>query len=648
MLKRIMLFLVMIFAVNFSLQAQPKYTIKSKRAIRAYNKAIELYQQHKMEEALESVNSALKVEDRFVEGWLLHADLLHEMNRTAEEIDSYEHAIVINPDFFPNVHFNLANALMNQGKYALAKSSYERFIGYPKIHMRYRNRALSGLKNCCFALKAMANPVDFSPENLGDSINTDYDEYWPSLTADEGTLIFTSLLPKNPNSPINAMNAQEDFFEARQQNGHWKKAAAMSAPLNSSSNEGAQSITADGRYMYFTACGRKDGIGRCDIYYSKREGDQWSTPVNLGPPVNSASWEAQPSISADGRLLFFVSNRKGGKGKMDIWVSRLLERESQGQQRWSKPQNLAFNTRDNEMSPFVHASNRSLYFASDGLVGMGGLDLYKTQRTGSHKWGKPQNLGYPVNTHGDEMGLMITARGDYAYFSSDRLKGKGKDLYRFAVPEKDQPQAVSYIKGRIFEVDQHKSLGALVQVVQLTNGDTIALLNSDPVTGEYLVCLPSGEQYAFNVQSKGYLFHSEYLNMSESRDALDPKYLDIGLKPIRKGESVILRNVFFDTNAWILKKESTLELGRLITLMKQQKTLKIEIGGHTDSSGSQSHNLLLSQKRAKAVYDYLILHGIDASRLSYKGYGAESPRADNNTEEGMRLNRRTEFVIVKE
>jgi outer membrane protein OmpA-like peptidoglycan-associated protein len=333
-------------------------------------------------------------------------------------------------------------------------------------------------------------------------------------------------------------------------------------------------------------------------------------------------------------------------GKMDIWRSNLMEVLPNGQQRWSKPENLSFNTRENEMSPFIHAGNTSLYFASDGLTGMGGYDLYHAHREGKTSWSKPENMGYPINTHGDEMGLIINARGDKAYFASDREDGQGRDIFQFSLPDNLQPVQVSYLKGRLFDALTNVNLKADVELVDLQSLDTIAILQSDQITGGYLVCLPAGKEYAFNAGAPGYLFHSEHFSMKEGEGVMDPQHLDIGLKPIREGETVVLHNVFFDTDSWELKPESRVELKKLALFLRKQSRIRIEIGGHTDSTGSRDYNIELSRNRARSVYEFLLSLGIGEDQLSFKGYGDTKAIAPNDTEEGKARNRRTEFKIL--
>ncbi len=633
--------------LGFTSNAQKKYSIKSKRAIKNYELASEAYRHMDNSKALKYLDGAIEQSPDFIEAWLFKADVLHEMGNTNLEIETYAKAIEIDASFFPNVHFNLANAYLKIGEYQNALQKYEDFLLRSKSAGRNQILAKERSATCKFAIKAIENPVIFKPVNLGENVNSEFDEYWPSLTADEELLVFTRLLTEKKEGAEVKMKRQEDFYTSRKNDSLWMPAEPLSIVINTEMNEGAQSITADGKYMYFTACDRSNGYGRCDIYYSVREGNVWSTPINLGKPINSKDWEAQPSISADGRELYFVSNRKSGKGKMDIWHSRLIGTMADGKQVWSQPTNLAINSADNEMSPFIHVGNQYLVFSSDGLTGMGGYDLFKTERNKDGKWSDPENLGYPINTFNDEIGLTINAKGNKAYFSSDRLKGKGKDIFSFDMPVNLQPQSASWLKGNVLDANSKKNVVASLLLIDLMSNDTIAQINSDRTDGSFLVCLPSGREYLFSAEAENYLFYSEHFEMMNDQEKSNPQQLDIYLKRIEKGKEIVLRNVFFEIDSWDILPKSESELTRLYDLLNKYPNLRIEIGGHTDDTGSEKHNLSLSNNRAKAVCDYLISMGIETSRLTYNGYGALHPIADNKTEKGKSLNRRTEFKVLE-
>jgi outer membrane protein OmpA-like peptidoglycan-associated protein len=395
--------------------------------------------------------------------------------------------------------------------------------------------------------------------------------------------------------------------------------------------------------MYFTACNRPDGLGNCDLYFSAFNNGKWSEPYNLGAPVNTNHWESTPSISADGKTLFFSSSRPGGYGGKDIWLTRLNDKN-----KWTEPVNLGsvINTEGDEMSPFIHFDGKTLYFASDGRVGMGGFDLFVSRMKDDSTWTEPQNLGYPINTFNDEMGLIIESGGQKAYYSSVRDKSRGKDIFSFNLYEAVRPNPVSYIKGKVYDKMTGRLLKAEYELINLSTGKII-IKNVTDDTGNFLVCLPSGYNYGINVSKPGYLFYSENFMLEGIHTASKPYIKKIVLNPAIVGEKMQLSNVFYEIDSWQLKKESITELDNLVSLLSENSNLVMEIGGYTDSTGSEQYNMALSEKRALSVVNYLIKRGISSDRLKYKGYGNTSPLGDNVTSEGRKLNRRTEAKIVE-
>ena len=502
--------------------------------------------------------------------------------------------------------------------------------------------AAKSIKNCQFALKAMKKPVPFNPESVGTGINSIDDEYWPSITADGQVLMFTRQ-PNKITDPGFTGIVQEDFYISYFSDNKWQKAFNAGAPLNTIQNEGAQTLSSDGSYMFFTACNRPGGMGNCDIYFSSFTDGKWSEPSNLGAPVNTSHWESTPSISADGKALFFSSSRPGGFGGKDIWLTRLNEKNQ-----WTEPVNLGptINTDGDEMSPFIHFDGKTLYFASDGRVGMGGFDLFMTRLNDDSTWTEPLNLGYPINTYNDEMGLIIESGGQKAYYSSVRDKSKGKDIFSFNLYESIRPNPVSYMKGKVFDKETGKLLKAEYELINLSTGKII-MKNMTDETGNFQVCLPSGYNYGINVSKPGYLFYSENFMFEGIHTASKPYIKRIVLNPAIVGEKMQLSNVFYEIDSWQLKQESITELDNLAALLAENKNLVIEIGGYTDSTGSLQYNMSLSEKRALSVVNYLIKKGIASDRLKYKGYGNNSPLGDNVTIEGRRLNRRTEAKIIE-
>ncbi|MFO7829410.1 MAG: OmpA family protein [Bacteroidales bacterium] len=653
-----LILLLLIIVTPYIVSAQYDYSTKNKKAIKYYEEALSAFGRMDYFNAADLMQKAIKADKKFIEAHIVLSEIYMDNGNYRKAIDSYQNAIDIDPDFFPGIYFSLGQLEMVEQEFESAKKHLEKYLTYKDIKPISRSQAERKLESCKFAIHAVNNPVPFNPKNLGENINTEYNEYWPTLTADEQTLVFTRLIPKGlidygddeqkPAEEDQEMlpgmsNVQEDFYISSKINDEWSMAVNAGKKINTAGNEGAQTITADGRTMYFTACNRVNGKGRCDIYRSEKVGNEWSQPENIGAPVNSAYWEAQPSISPDGRTLYFVSNRPGGMGQKDIWKS---DRLADGT--WTKPVNLGenINTPGEEQSPFIHYDNKTLYFSSDGLIGMGGFDLFKVTRNDDNSWTEPENLGYPINTVYDEVGLIVNARGDKAFFASDRLSNRGRDLFKFELYSEIRPNPVSYLKGKVFDDDTKNNLEANFELIHLDRDEIIMKAKSDKISGEFLVCIPSNNDYALNVSKEGYLFYSDNFSLEGIHEISDPFLKDVALKPIKQGQKVVLRNIFYDTDSYELLDKSITELNKLVDFLETNSTLRIEISGHTDNVGTTDYNLQLSENRAKSVVQYLTANGISSERLTYKGYGESQPIDTNETEEGRANNRRTEIKIL--
>jgi outer membrane protein OmpA-like peptidoglycan-associated protein/tetratricopeptide (TPR) repeat protein len=617
---------------------------KSKKAIALFTAAIDNYNKQEYPSALKMLDKAIQDDPGFVDAYILKGDITMEQKNPTDAIVQYKKGIDANPEFSPILYFIVGNIELLVGRYTEAKTDFVKYISYPDQPKEKVEKANKGIKSCEFGINSMAHPVAFKPINLGDSINSPYDDYMNAVTADEQQLYLTRKIPRTHHAAEESTEFNEDFYKAIKVDSVWHKAVNMGPPINTEENEGALCISPDGKYIFFAACNRPDGYGSCDIYWSKKTGDIWSTPENLGPVVNSSSWDSQPSFSSDGKTLYFASKRPGGKGSSDIW-----ETELQSDGSWSVPVNLgdSINTKYEEMAPFIHPDNHTLYFSSRGHQGMGGFDLFVSRMDADGKWSSPVDLGYPINTYADELNLVVNAKGDLAYISSDKLGGKGgMDVYSFKLYKEAQPIAVTFFKGIVFDKETNKRLEAKFELVDLGTGKTVSHSSSDPVTGEFLLSLPTEKEYGLHVSKSGYLFYSDHFELRGEHSKSKPFIYNVPLQPIRIGVTVILKNIFFDTDKFDLKNESINELTRLVQLLKVNSGLHIEISGHTDNHGSADHNLVLSRNRAEAVYNYLIQNGIEKERLSYSGYGMTRPIDTNDTDAGRANNRRTEFSVV--
>lgn len=480
------------------------------------------------------------------------------------------------------------------------------------------------------------------PVLLPPPVNSPQGDYLPMLDATGNKLYFTSKrLGGFSKEAEGAKDSDEDLYFSVRTDGAWGEPQLLPAPLNSAGNDGAASFSADGQLMIFGACGREDGVGGCDLYFSVLEGVQWSKPQNLGNVVNGTEWDAHSTLSADGSRIIFSSNRIGGYGGEDLY---LVERNPFGE--WGVPSNLGpiINTPLTELSPFLSQDGKTLYFSSNGHPGFGETDIFKSVFENG-KWSVPVNLGRPLNTAGDDRYFTIGGSGEKGYISSSKSQGKFQ-LYEVDIPKELRPQPSIVVEGIVTNAKTNAPVAANVMVEDIKTGELIATNKSNSSTGKYLVVLPAGRTYSVSTNKEGFFFYSQRFDVSTTSFFKEIKK-DIQLRPIEKGAKIVLNNIFFETGKATLSGESRLELQRAIELMKKNPSMVIEIGGHTDNVGDDASNMRLSYDRAKSVRDYLINGGVAASRLQAKGYGKASPVADNNTEDGRQTNRRTEFVILE-
>jgi len=619
----------------------------SKKAIRHFEKAKEYFDKRQNIEAVTELKIAIKTDPEFYEAFLLIAGIYIDLGKSDDAIQSYRSSTSINPDIFPPAFFNLASLELGKGYYPEAKVHFEKFLSYSGYDEKFRTLAEQYIKNCDFAMVALKEPVPFNPKNLGPSVNSHYDEYYPGITADDQVLLYTRRIKDKQNY----FGEQEDFYVSFKREGKWSQCKNMGSPINTHYNEGSPSISPDGKIIIFSACDEVDGYGPnrsgyggCDIFFVKKVGNTWSRPVNMGPPISSKAWDVQPSYASDGKTLYFVSQRKGGLGDADIWMSTLTESGV-----WGDPVNLGptINTSGKDEAVFIHPDNQTLYFASNGHVGMGGLDIFISKRQQDGTWGTPVNLGYPINTFNDENGMIVDAQGELAYFSSNRDGGEGGlDLYQFPLHKGVRPVRVNYMKGRVFNSETKKNIKSKFELIDLENDNVVIESYSDKITGEFLVCLPVSRNYALNVSKKGYVFYSENFSLKDNADNSEPYLIDVPLQPIKIGSHVILKNIFYETGSFVLKETSLPELNKLIDFLNKNIGVKIEIEGHTDNIGDVNSNQILSENRSKKVFEYLLEKGVPEGRLSYKGYGETRPIVTNNNAADRAKNRRTEFIII--
>lgn len=657
--KRI--FAIFLLLVSFSsafAQYEMTFSSKNKKAIKYYKKALVCFDNmdqfgtRDLKGAEENLMKAKKYDANFVEVYFILALVYEAKKEPMLAIENLKTVIAINETFFPDALYFLGKMEFKQGLYDDAYAHLNKFAGTKGLSDDFVAQIELLLQSCEFAKKAKQSPVKFEPVNLGPGVNTYMGEYFPCITADDQTLLFT----RQVEDLAMADKIQEDFFVSKLKENVWQKGVSISDRINTQYNEGAPSLSSDGQVLIFTACeiggeygeGRS-GVGSCDLFITYKFGDEWDYPENIGEPVNTGQWESQPSYSTDGKTIYFVRAQKDiypGVKNSDIFYSEL---DAKGN--WGKPQKISdlINTPFQETSVLIHPDGQTLYFASNGHPGMGGLDIYLSRKDKDGKWGKPKNLGYPINTNNDENSLLVSSSGQEAFFASNRDGGYGGlDLYSFILPEEDRPQVTTYMKGVVYDAETNKKLEAKFELVDLQTGQVVITSYSNPGNGEFLVAIATNRDYALSVNKTGYKFYSKNFSLTAKSENNDPYLMDIPLSPMENEDTIRLDNVFFDLASYNLRKESYYELDKLAELLTKYPDYKAEIIGHTDNRGVKKDNQLLSENRAKSVMEYLVTKGIDKKRLSSKGYGDTMPIIkDATTEEDHQKNRRTEYRLFK-
>ncbi|WP_229599764.1 OmpA family protein [Runella slithyformis] len=609
----------------------------NKKAMEAFERSTKFFNEKNYEQANRWTDESLKYDSAFAEAHYRKAQLYEVFTQPDLALQSYRKAVTLQPDApqFVAAYQKLIEYHLRAGDYAQAKRDLEHYIPFLRPNSLAQKRAQRQLLTCTFGAKAIENPLVITPEELSDTVNQFILQYFPALTADGETLLFTALRPEN----------DEDLYVTHFKDGHWTTPTSISDKINTAENEGTGTLSADGRTLVFTACNRRDGYGSCDLYISRKNGKDWDTPKNIGINVNTPFWESQPTLSPDGRTLYFISDRKGGLGGRDVWYTSL---QKNGE--WSPAKNIGgpVNTPDDEASPYLHANGHTLFFASEGHEGFGGYDLFFSDSTAAG-WQKPENLGYPINTSDNQVALVITSDSQYGYYSLDTKRvgnQRVSRLYRFRLPTELQQKfnAANYLKGLVTDARSGKSVKANIELIDLKTGKVVQRFSTDTESGNYLTTLPNGSEWGLYVNAAGYFYKSLSFDYTQKNKA-EGLQLDIKLEPMNINSFGVLSNIYFETGKADLQDKSRTELNKLIDELKLQPTLRIEIAGHTDDVGDSKQNQILSQKRAQSVVDYLISAGVPRERIRAIGFGESKPIAPNTSEENRQLNRRIEWRI---
>ncbi|WP_160711523.1 OmpA family protein [Chitinophaga solisilvae] len=626
MLKTLPLLLLLFYGLTLKAQVVT-YETAPKKAKASFDKAVDAVRMYNTKEAIGYLQEALKTAPGFTDAYGQMGLCYTELKNYTQAVAAFQKLQQLDSNGLRPVTMAYSKALAGTGNFVEALKLVDKYL----VTARSKNATAEKLRaNYTFAVNNSQRQVPFHPVNLGDHINSRDLEYFPSLTIDSRTLIYTRR--------INGRN--EDFFLSRRDSSGWSQSVNMGEPVNSSYNEGAQNISQDGTMLMFTGCEFPDGKGSCDIYYSELTPNGWTTPQNIGAPVNTRDWESQPSLSADKQTLYFA--RETTDNATDIFVSKRLANG-----RWSAPERLGpnINTPGRETTPFIHADGQTLYFSSNGHPGYGGQDIFYSRRQPDGSWGPAVNLGYPINTIDEDASLIVDANGTTGYFASDRSDTRGGlDIYSFELYPEARPLQTLYVKGFVYDTVTHTRIAANIDVIDLQGGYQIAAVKTND-NGDFLAPLPVGKDYAFHVNKKGYLFYSDNFSLKDHNPGV-PFEKNIPLQPLAANASIVLHNIFFKSKQFNLEPASVTELDKLVKLLQENPTIRIEIAGHTDNVGSDKDNLLLSDNRAKAVVKYLAEKGIPTTRMTAKGYGETQPIVSNDTESGRAENRRTVFKIT--
>lgn len=619
--------------LSLPLSAQDKI---NKKAQKLYEESTELLHWSKFDEATPLLIQALDIQPDFLKARERLGFIYYQNKQYAEAYEQIKLLVEQAPKYSKEAYYYLAMT----GLATLQTDKAKEYLDYYKTVGAIGDKRAHEIalleKNISFAAKAKNDPIPFEPIDVGPGINTTDNEYFPALTADGAYLYFSR-------EKKFGIKSQEDIMVSQWTGDKWENSLSVSNNVNTeTANEGAHSISPDGNALYFTICEGMGGYGGCDIYVSFKKKSNWSAPVNLGPTINTPHKETQPCISPDGRQLYFVSSRPGGLGKLDIWVSDLQPNGT-----WGEAKNLGptINTTEIDERPYIHVDNSTMYFSSDGHPGFGHADIYVSRMQANGNWGQAVNLGYPLNSYSYEGGLFVSRDGSTAYFATNRFsKGGDLDIYSFPLAPSMQPIPSTYVKGKVADHENNRPLEAIITFTNIETDRVISNTTTNDL-GEYFITLPTGSSYALNISKPGYLFFSKYFSL-DSLNANRPFQLDVHLKAIEVGESLVLNNIFYSKGSYELLPASKAELDDLVEMLQLNPTLVIEISGHTDNTGTDAINKELSQKRANAVMQYLIENGIDAKKLKAKGYGSSKPVADNATETGRTQNRRTEIQVI--
>lgn len=609
------------------------------------------------EEYIEAYDELAEYADKEAEKAYNNGNVNGLKNNTALRISYWKQIVEKCPSYRNYYHaMQLGNYYFGMRKYAEAKPYYQLIVSAPKAYKDDERNAHTRLEDIATYEKLISTIVPFQPTKL-EGPATGNNEYLPMLSPDNRYLFFTRTMQDETKAAFDKGKKEVFIRSRRMGKNNFTSGIPMPDPFNLGQYQGGVSVSVDNNLLFITLVEvipyrgeNRAGLGQmfdnADIYFSEFKDGVWTKLESIGSHINTQStWEAQPSISSDNKTLYFTRVVDPFGGDMDIYK---VERQPNG--KWGEPINLGepINTPGDEKSPYMHSDSYTLYFSSNEHIGIGGYDIFysKFDET-TKKFNKPKNLGYPINTEKDEHGFVVSKDGDFAYYSSSN-ENKDLDIFTFELYEEARPESVVFVNGEILDSEGKVPEGAKVMLKNVkTNQEVEAVINQE--TGAYtgVVRVNKDEDVMLTAKKQGYAFTSQLISSNEIVTGKPIQTEKMEVKPIEVGASYKINNINFETNSYELNPKIVLVLNEFIDFLKTNPTVKISINGHTDNVGDAKTNLTLSENRAKAVYDYLLIEDIDPARLKYKGFGATKPIASNKTEEGRAKNRRTEFVILE-
>lgn len=633
---RIILFFSFFFSFHlvFSQECYPEKN-KDKKLVKKIEKLIEKRSYYDAIDALQNTNQAAV----FFE---LKAEILWRSGDFFNAETQALKAIELCTDNFPKAYYFLGEIAYKRKDYVNADIYLKKAINL-QIGDPYYSDAIMLYENAKILAQIINNPVKFNPQ-IVKGISTQDDEYLPIISPDQELSFFTRRSDKMSLQDITTTTIEEFVF-SKKINGDFEVGQALSYPFNLESNEGGASITIDNKILYYTKCIRDNkGYNNCDIYYVNRENGAWSNVQEFPKNISKIdSWESQPTVSSDGKTIIFSSDRSGGYGKMDLYeISKVNDT-------WTSAKNLGstINSNENEKSPYLHTDGKTLFFASTNFPSLGGFDIFYSRKDSLGNWQKPINIGYPINTVADEISLFVSTDGNQAYFASNNLNGIGGwDIYSFGLYEGAKPERVLFLKGDLLDENKQIIEDVELEIKNLTTQE-ITTIKVDEGTYVSSLTLAKDDDVLITIKKEGFAFNSTYIS-TEDTSFNSPSALNFEIQSLEQGKSFSIENIYFDNNSYELKRATNEILIEFAKYLEVNNTLIIEINGFTDNVGNQADNQLLSENRAKAVRDLILLQGISEKRVFYNGFGESSPITSNDTEKGRGQNRRTEFKIISQ